>query len=217
MKRPRVAPPASRWGGKVPPNILDFDPMTLTYNLHLYDLWPRPTTLTFDLDLCDLDLDPRDLDLGPPFLIQGWKLKLYIFLPSWPWPLTYDLVRDMMVLNVCAKELQSAKRHTGTHTWTLPKILPLPLMREVITSCQLTIFNSLGETELLQDTQAYTLFQKKCTLISSNSPGDPRSLTLTPRHLSLSDGQESNMQRNPFKYPIWKVWTVSTVLSVSVV
>ena len=28
-------------------------------------------TLTYDLDLCDLDLDPRNLDLGPPFLKLG--------------------------------------------------------------------------------------------------------------------------------------------------
>ncbi len=31
----------------------------------------NPVTLTYDLDLGDLDLDPCDLDLGPSFLKLG--------------------------------------------------------------------------------------------------------------------------------------------------
>ncbi len=77
-KRPRVAPPASRWGTKLPQTTL-----TLT-------LWPWPTTL--DLYLGDLDVDPCDLDLGPSFLKLGWKLFftfltfLTLTFDLWPWP-----------------------------------------------------------------------------------------------------------------------------------
>ena len=65
----------------------------MTYDLDPCNLWPWPTTLTFDLDL-------RDLDIGQPFLILGWKLEFLHFLPLWPWPLTY--CRDIIVPNVCA-------------------------------------------------------------------------------------------------------------------
>ena len=68
-----------------------------------YDLWPWRTTLTFDLS----DLDPRDHDLGPPFLILGWNWNVYDFdladLDLWPMTLTFKLIRDMVVLNACAK------------------------------------------------------------------------------------------------------------------
>ncbi len=75
------------------PNNFDLNPVTLTY-----DLWPWTTTLTFDLDPCDLDL-------GPSFLKLGWKLEFLHFWPWWSWPLTltFKPVQEMMVLNVCAK------------------------------------------------------------------------------------------------------------------
>ena len=74
------------------PNRLDLDHVTLTYNRHPCYIWPWPTAL--DLDLCDLD--PPDLDLGPPFLILAWKLEFLHFWPWWPWPLTFKLVRYMI-------------------------------------------------------------------------------------------------------------------------
>ena len=37
-----------------------------------------------------------------------------------------------------------------------------------------------------QDYEKYNLLQKKGTLMSSNSPGDPGSLTLTPGHVKFS-------------------------------
>ena len=45
----------------------------------------------------------------------------------------------------------------------------------------------------------YTLLQKKCTLISSRSPSDPGSLTLTRVMSSLSNSLGSNMQKTPFE------------------
>ncbi len=114
--------------------------MTLTYNLWPWPSRPWPTTLTltlatltydYDLDLCDLDIDPSDLD---PFWPWHWtifsatilKTKILHFLPSWPWPLTltFELVRDIVVLNVCTKfQVRSSNRsacwvQTDTHTQT---------------------------------------------------------------------------------------------------
>ncbi len=83
MKTPAFTPPASRWGTKITkqlwpwPNDLDLNPCEPVR-------WPL--ILTYDLVL-----DTRDLDLGPPFLIAGWKLEFLHFLPWWLWPLTYDL------------------------------------------------------------------------------------------------------------------------------
>ncbi len=122
-------------------------PVTLTYYLWPwpcdFDLLPliltRATfTFAYDLDLCDFY--PFDLDLGPHFLMLGWKLEYLNFWPCWPWPKTYDLVWNMMSLRcacwiLCPQvqcfSLQSANGWTHTDRWVPPKILPLLLTREV--------------------------------------------------------------------------------------
>ncbi len=103
------------------PNNLDLDrwPWSTNFDLDHCDLWPwssQPLTLTlatltlesrlkiefltltytlifylYDLaiDSCDLDLDTR--------------LKTRFFYIFWSWPLTFEPVWDMMVLNECAQ------------------------------------------------------------------------------------------------------------------
>ncbi len=124
------------------------------------DLWPLTLTLaTFNLDLCDLDFD-----LGPPFLILGWKLEFYIFdlgdLNLWPTTLTFEYVRDMMVFNVCAKVRRSIswafRAQTDTHTQMLPKILPLPLKREV-KSCTWYFLNGIWGCILISSQRPVTM------------------------------------------------------------
>ncbi len=43
-------------------------------------------------------------------------------------------------------------------------------------------FQKFNMKVFLNGPDMYTFLQKKCTLISSSSPGDPGSLTLTPGH-----------------------------------
>ncbi len=80
--------------------LIDLDPLT-------YDLWHWPfesltdsrfkmgifklLTLTYDLDLCDLDPHNIDLYVEPLILILGWNWNFSHFWPWWPWPSTYDL------------------------------------------------------------------------------------------------------------------------------
>ncbi len=152
----RVAPPASWWGRKFPLQQIWPSPWPLwplTYDLDQCDLdldhrdlnirrWPWPTTLTFDLDHCDLDPDPRDLDLEPPFLIPGWKLEYSLFdlgdLDLWPWPSnSSEIWWPLMCLpsftsvGPTVQPAECKQTHRHTHRRTLPKILPLTLMREV--------------------------------------------------------------------------------------
>ena len=123
-------------------NNFDLDPVTLTYYLWPwpcdFDLLPlilTPATFTYDLDLCDFY--PFDLDLGPHFLMLGWKLE---YLHFWPWPKTYDLVWNVMALRYACWilgpqvqffSLQSANGWTHTDRWVPPKILHLLLTREL--------------------------------------------------------------------------------------
>ncbi len=96
-RKPCYFTPISRCGSKRGPRLFPaLEVKGLTYNP-----WPWP--------LWHLTLNPwpwpRDLDLGPYFLIIGWKLDFFsLFLPWRPWPmtLTFKLVWDMMEIDVRA-------------------------------------------------------------------------------------------------------------------
>ncbi len=104
MKTPVCRISRESMGYKAPTNIFDLDLRP----------WPlRPVTLTYDLDLFD-----HDLDLGPPFLILGWKLE---FLHLWPWPSNSSKIwwSLMCVPNFrsVGPAIQPAERkQTNTHT-----------------------------------------------------------------------------------------------------
>ncbi len=108
-------------GGENSPNNFDLDLVTLTF-------------VTFDLDLCpwprDLwpwprDIDLCDLDLGPYFLILGWKLEFLHFFTLVT--LTYDLdlqtCSEICCRSMCVPTCGLASgaqtdrwTHTDTHT-----------------------------------------------------------------------------------------------------
>ena len=46
----------------------------------------------------------------------------------------------------------------------------------------------------------YTLLQKKCTLISSNPPSDPGSLTSTPGHVKVVKWSWEKYAKDPVKH-----------------
>ncbi len=67
-------------------------------NLRPWPSWPLTFSYDLDLDLCDIDLDPHNLDLGAPFLILGWKLDFFTFfylVDLWPANLTFKLVASL--------------------------------------------------------------------------------------------------------------------------
>ncbi len=138
MKTPACRTSRESMGGENSPNGFDLDFVTLTYNhwpwplWHLtltYNRWPWPLwhlTLTYDLW-------PWPLWPWPWTIFSDTRLKTGIFtffdlgdLDLWPMTLTFEPVRDMLDMNVCANfqvhrpnDLASraqTDRRTHTHT-----------------------------------------------------------------------------------------------------
>ena len=113
-KRPHVAPPASRWGTKLPKQLwpypcdLDLWPLTLTYDLYIWPWWPWPWPLRS----------------WPWTIFSETRLKTMIF-DLWPWSSNLFKIQWTLMhvpnFRSVFQPVQSAERkqiHTQTHTET---------------------------------------------------------------------------------------------------